>query len=62
MPRKQYPPEETKRRKAQKRLEGLNYTPQSARLLSTVLRAMALDEPTQRDARLRAFSEIARER
>ena len=52
--------EEEKRRKAQKRLEALDYTPYVARFLSGVLRAIATGSSEQRDVRLRAFLEIAR--
>lgn len=55
-------PEELKRRRAQKRLEALNYTPHTARFLSGVLRAMALNSLSQREARLQAFTDIANER
>lgn len=51
-----------KEHKALKRLEGLNYTPQTARRLACVLRDLADGSSTQREAVLRAFSEIANER
>lgn len=68
MPRRPAPnPAEARRRKAQKRLEGLNYTPQAARWLSGALCAMRADvtaftpiTPELREACLRAFSEIVK--
>lgn len=85
-------PVELKRRKAQKRLEALDYTPHIARYLSRVLRRIAVglsgvkpraevssimktdpiasgvldalkqNPPRQREARKRAFTDIANER
>ena len=54
-------PEEAKRRKAQKRLEALCYTPQAAKMLSEVLRALHLCTPEKREAILTEFQRIARE-
>jgi hypothetical protein len=54
--------EERKRRKAQKRLEGLDYTPLTARTLSGILRDLANAPKGKREARLRAFSELANEK
>jgi len=53
-------PYEKKRRMAEKRLGQLNYTPQAATFLSGIL--CALTENPDREARLRAFEEIAREK
>ena len=56
-----YPEHEQYRRKAQKRLEILDYTPQVARLLSAVLLSLRDDKtPGQRDFILEAFRTIAR--
>lgn len=68
MPRRPAPnPAEARRRKAQKRLEALDYTPQAAKGLSGMLCAMRADvspcapiSSGLREARLRAFSEIVK--
>lgn len=61
MARRPVSPAEARRRKAQKRLEGLNFTPQAARLLSNIFQAMRIHDTLQmREARLRAFSEIVK--
>ena len=55
-------PEELLRRKVQKRLEALDFTPQAARQLSVDLRMMAtpsLCMPSRREAILRAFTEFS---
>ena len=55
-------PEELLRRKAQKRLEALNFTPQAARQLSVTLRMMATPEwcmSSRREAILCAFTELS---
>ncbi len=54
--------EEQKRRKAQKRLEALGYTPLAAKFLSGILRELAGQPETHRESRLRAFIEIAKGR
>lgn len=60
MARKSLTEFERKRRKAEKLLGTLNFTPQTARYLSQILCAMAADQGIQTEARLRAFGEIAR--
>jgi len=49
---------EAARRKAQKRLEGLNYTPQTAKLLSELLIILSEENHSVRSYVLGAFSEI----
>ena len=52
--------EEQKRRKAQKRFEDLDYTPLAAKFLSGIMRELAGRPEIHREARLRAFTEVAR--
>lgn len=59
--RSKYPEHEQYRRKAQKRLEVLDYTPQAAKFLSGVLLSLRDDKtPTQRDVILEMFKTTAR--
>ena len=56
-----YPEHERYRRKAQRKLEGLDYTPMISRILSAVLLALRDEKTTtQRDAILEFFSTCAK--
>ena len=56
-----YPEHEQYRRKAQRKLEGLDYTPQTARFLSGVLLSLRDDKtPSQREAILGFFATCAK--
>lgn len=50
---------EAVRKKAQKRLEGLNYIPRAATYMSDVLLGLAESSPTYRNVVLSEFSRIA---
>lgn len=59
--RSKYPEHEQYRRKTQKRLETLDYTPQTAKFLSGVLLALRdCKTPAQRDVILEMFTATAR--
>lgn len=51
--------EEGRRKKAQKALEKADYTPQAARFLSGVLRALATGPPMTRTLRLSLFQVLS---
>jgi len=52
-------PEELKQYKIQKKLESLDYTPQSAYTLSIFLRGLSTDPPQLRKVRLAAFEKLS---
>jgi len=59
MTRRNAPPEEQKRQKAQRQLEALDYTPLAARFLSGMLRALA--KRPDKQVVLECFRRIASE-
>jgi hypothetical protein len=57
--RKETNPHLAKLRKIEKRLGELNYTPQTARRLASVLWSLSRDEPEIRERRLQAFRDLS---
>lgn len=48
-----------KLRKIEKRLGELNYTPDAARQIASILRSLSYDEPEIRERRLEAFRDLS---